>query len=62
MPEDEHNNPGLNVCAAQVRSKALKCLASVVHEDPSVLSRDDMQQGVNYRYRRNFKNLFFKIK
>ena len=34
----------------QVRSKALKCLASVVHEDPSVLSRDDMQRGVNYRY------------
>jgi DNA-binding winged helix-turn-helix (wHTH) protein len=33
----------------KVRSKALKCLASVVHEDPSVLSRDDMQKGVNYR-------------
>jgi len=34
----------------QVRSKALKCLASVVHEDPSVLSRDDMQRGVNYSF------------
>lgn len=33
----------------QVRSKALKCLASVVHEDPSVLSREDMQMGVNHR-------------
>ena len=26
-----------------------ECLASVVQEDPSVLSRDDMQKGVNYR-------------
>jgi len=30
----------------QVRSKALKCLASIVHEDPSVLSREDMKKGV----------------
>merc|ERR1740129_2307482 len=34
----------------QVRSKALKCMAMVVQEDPSVLSRDDMQRGVNYSF------------
>jgi cohesin loading factor subunit SCC2 len=34
----------------QVRSKALKCMALVVQEDPSVLSRDDMQRGVNYSF------------
>ena len=33
-----------------MRSKALKCLASVVQEDPTVLSRDDMQQAINYRW------------
>jgi len=40
----------LTESSIQVRSKALKCLASVVHEDPSVLSRDDMQKGVNYSF------------
>ena len=43
--------PGLGVWSAistaPVRSKALKWLALVVQEDPSVLSRDDMQRGVN---------------
>lgn len=34
----------------QVRSKALKCMALVVQEDPTVLSRDDMQRGVNYSF------------
>jgi len=34
----------------QVRSKALKCMALVVQEDPGVLSRDDMQRGVNYSF------------
>merc|ERR1712142_630070 len=34
----------------QVRSKALKCMGMVVQEDPSVLSRDDMQRGVNYSF------------
>eukprot|EP00092_Neocalanus_flemingeri_P012891 GFUD01013887.1.p1 GENE.GFUD01013887.1~~GFUD01013887.1.p1 ORF type:complete len:2166 (+),score=648.36 GFUD01013887.1:182-6679(+) len=36
--------------SVQVRSKALKCMALVVQEDPSVLSRDDMQRGVNYSF------------
>ena len=36
--------------SVQVRSKALKCMAMVVQEDPSVLSRDDMQRGVNYSF------------
>ena len=36
--------------SVQVRSKALKCMAMVVKEDPSVLSRDDMQRGVNYSF------------
>ena len=36
--------------SVQVRSKALKCMALVVQEDPSVLSRNDMQQGVNYSF------------
>ena len=36
--------------SVQVRSKALKCMALVVQEDPSVLSRDDMQRGVNFSF------------
>lgn len=40
----------LTESSIQVRSKALKCLASVVHEDPSVLSRDDMQRGVSHSF------------
>merc|ERR1719410_2989826 len=36
--------------SVQVRSKALKCMAMVVQEDPSVLSRDDMQRGVNFSF------------
>ena len=46
--------PGLGVWSAistaPVRSKALKWLALVVQEDPSVLTRDDMQRGVNYSF------------
>ena len=37
----------LTETSVQVRSRALKCMSAVVHEDPSVLSRDDMQKGVN---------------
>ena len=40
----------LTESSIQVRSKALKCMALVVQEDPSVLSRDDMQRGVNYSF------------
>jgi len=40
----------LTETSIQVRSKALKCMALVVQEDPSVLSRDDMQRGVNYSF------------
>eukprot|EP00090_Calanus_glacialis_P019633 TRINITY_DN3012_c0_g1_i1.p1 TRINITY_DN3012_c0_g1~~TRINITY_DN3012_c0_g1_i1.p1 ORF type:complete len:2150 (+),score=766.00 TRINITY_DN3012_c0_g1_i1:196-6645(+) len=40
----------LTETSVQVRSKALKCMALVVQEDPSVLSRDDMQRGVNYSF------------
>merc|ERR1719195_1331400 len=36
--------------SVQVRSKALKCMALVVQEDPSVLSRDDMQRGANFSF------------
>ena len=40
----------LTEVSVQVRSKALKCMAMVVQEDPSVLSRDDMQRGVNFSF------------
>jgi len=40
----------LTETSIQVRSKALKCMALVVQEDPTVLSRDDMQRGVNYSF------------
>ena len=38
----------LTESAIQVRTKALKCMARVVQEDPSMLVRDDMQRGVDY--------------
>ncbi|XP_025832337.1 nipped-B-like protein A [Agrilus planipennis] len=33
-----------------IRTKAMKCLASIVEADPSVLGRHDMQMGVNHSF------------
>ena len=36
--------------STQVRTKALKCMAMIVAEDPDVLLRQDMQTGVQYSF------------
>ncbi|XP_074642892.1 nipped-B-like protein A isoform X2 [Tubulanus polymorphus] len=36
--------------AVAVRTKAMKCLTSVVEADPSILARPDMQRGVHGRF------------
>jgi len=40
----------LNEQSTQVRTKALKCMAMIVAEDPEVLLRQDMQTGVQYSF------------
>ncbi|GAB6029016.1 hypothetical protein CHUAL_004804 [Chamberlinius hualienensis] len=40
----------LNESAIAVRTKAMKCLASVVEADPGILARVDMQSGVHGRF------------
>ncbi len=36
--------------STHIRTKALKCMTMIVTEDPEVLYRKDMQQGVNYSF------------
>ena len=36
--------------STQIRSKALKCMAMIVAEDPDVLLREDMRKGVHYSF------------
>ena len=36
--------------AIAVRTKAMKCLTMIVEADPGVLTRTDMQMGVNHSF------------
>ena len=36
--------------STHIRTKALKCMTNIVTEDPEVLFRKDMQDGVNYSF------------